>query len=61
VALIDLAAIEAFFEECPDGFVVLSAEREVAATPFGPAELFDQLMSRRGDGCSGRGMEGDVV
>ena len=34
VALIDLAAFETFFQERPDGFVVLGAEREIAAAPF---------------------------
>jgi len=48
VALVDLAALEALFQECPDGFVVLRAEREIAAAPFGIAESFDKLMRLSG-------------
>ena len=48
VALIDLAAFEALFQEGPDGFVVLGAEGEIAAAPFRVAEFLDKLMSLRG-------------
>ncbi len=44
VALVDLASLEAFLEERPDGLVVLGGEREVAAAPFRIAQPFDQLV-----------------
>ena len=44
VALIDLAAFKALLQEGPDGFVVLGAEREIAAAPFEVAEFLNKLM-----------------
>lgn len=48
MALVDLAALEALFEESPDGLIVLSAEREITAAPFRVAESFDELMGFSG-------------
>ena len=44
VSLIDLAAFKAFLQEGPDGFVILGAEREIAATPFRVAEFLYKLV-----------------
>ena len=49
MSLIHFASGEAFFQEGPDGFVVLGAEREVAAAPFRISQFLDQLMCVAGD------------
>ena len=54
MALVDLAAFETFFQERPDGFVVLSAEREIAAAPFRIAKSLDKLMCPGGFGLASR-------
>ncbi len=60
MALVDLAAFETFFQERPDGFVVLSAEREIASAPFRIAESLDELMRLRGFGPASRSRDRDL-
>ncbi len=60
VPLVDLAAFETLLQERPDGFVVLSTEREIAAAPFGVAKSLDKLMRLRGFGFASRSRDGDL-
>ena len=59
MALIDLAAVETFFQERPDGFVVLSTEREIAAAPFCVAKSLDKLMRPGGFSLASRSRDRD--
>lgn len=59
MALVDLAAFEAFLQECPDGFVVLGTEREIATAPIRIAKSLDELMCPRGFRLASRSRDCD--
>ncbi len=60
MALVDLAAFETFFQERPDGFVVLGTEREIASAPLRISKSLDKLMCPGGFGLASRSRDRDL-